>query len=156
MKLSLTLIALVLLLMLVLSACSPLSTLQTIVDVTAEAIPILEAAGVPIPPQVATYVADVAGCIAGQTGTPSPSQLATIGVCLVSQIVPSLTGLPPGVADIIAKIAKAVETFLQQHTPSSAKKLAGSQFSANDAQRFTELRARAKDTQTRARALVKK
>ncbi len=43
---------------------NPLSTIDTIVTATEAAIPILEAAGVPIPAQIPQYLGDVAQCIA--------------------------------------------------------------------------------------------
>jgi hypothetical protein len=105
-----------LLLALVLVACGTLSTLQLIVDATAAAVPILQAAGVPIPASVPAYIAAVANCIGSQIGTPTPAQIAAISECMAKQIAPTLPpGIPQAVADIVALIAQDVVNYLQQN-----------------------------------------
>lgn len=102
---------------LTLSGCGgALSTLTTIVTATEAAIPILQAAGVPIPPAVSTYVADVAGCIASNGTNPSPTtaQLVAIAGCLASQVAPTLTGLPSAIVGVIGQVAKDVAQYLTQ------------------------------------------
>ena len=139
--------ALLLCLGLGLSSCGTLSTIQLIVDTTETAIPVLEASGVPIPPQVPLYVAAVADCVGNQTGQLTPAQIAAVVACLTRQTVPTLTGLPPAVAAVITSIANAVAQFIIQNTdkpmpvitPAGQKKL--------DA-----LRARAQVTAKKARA----
>jgi hypothetical protein len=108
---SLALLAL-LALTLALSGCSVLASLQIIVDATAAAVPVLEAAGVPIPPEVPTYIADVADCIGQQTGTPTPAQLTSIASCLATKAVPQLSGLPSAIVNIVAQIAMDVSQYL--------------------------------------------
>lgn len=139
------------------TACTPFASLQLIVDTTEAAIPILQSAGVPIPPQVAQYVGDVAGCIGGQVGNPDPTQLALIASCLTEKVAPNLPpGTPQAVANIIAKIVQAVANYIQ-HPPVGLR--AGKTpavLSGQRAAKLTELRMRAQQTQTAAKALVKK
>ena len=102
---------------LALSGCGgALATLTTIVTATEAAIPILEAAGVPIPPAVSGYVVDVAGCIAtnGTGANPTTAQLVEIAGCLAKQIAPTLTGLPSTIVTIIGQVAQDITQYLTQ------------------------------------------
>src|ERR1700679_1169098 len=134
---------------LTLSGCGgALSTLTTIVTATEAAIPILEAAGVPIPPAVATYVADVAGCIAtnGTNPSPSPVQLVAIAGCLASQVAPTLTGLPSAIVGIVGQVAKDVAQYLSQvpaSTTASAHAKSSAVLSANAGAQLHALAQRA-------------
>ena len=136
-------------LVLLMTGCSAISTLEAVVDATEAAIPILQAAGAPIPPVVLTYVTDVGQCIAGQNGSTAPTdaQLLAVAGCLGSAVAPSL---PPGVgsaiANIVSTIATDVSKFLAQHPPpTAAAKLArgGHPLSAKDAAKFSTLKTRA-------------
>ncbi len=158
----LAIMAIVIVLTLFLTSCGALSTLQLVVDVTEAAVPVLEAAGVPIPPQIPMYVAAVADCIGLQTGTPNAGQLGSIAACLATQIAPNVPGLPPGVAAVIGKIIDAVEKFIAANRPplTTAKVLgpaiAPKPLKAADAMKFAMLRTRMQSASTRAKALIKK
>ena len=126
-----------------LSACgNAFQTLQDIVAATEAAVPILQAAGVNIPPQVNTYVGDVAACVAGTDGAqPTATELLQISSCLAGLVAPQL---PPGVAQavvtIIGQVIQDVSTYLSQHPAGPAvKTLSASQQSA-----FQALRTRAR------------
>ncbi len=141
--------------------CGSFSTLQTIVDVTESAIPILKSAGVPIPPEVPEYVAAVANCIGSQSGTPNAQQILAISGCLSQQIAPSLPpGTPQTVAKVIASIIKAVADHLAKNpapVPATARQAAKPMvLSAADVQKLQDLRARAAATAAQAKAMVKK
>jgi hypothetical protein len=114
-----TFLALLLALSLSLTGCGALSTLNIVVTATEAAIPILQAAGVPIPPQVPAYVADVAQCISanGSTANPTTAQLAAISGCLAGLVAPTLTGLPAAIVSIIGQVAKDVAQYLAQVPP---------------------------------------
>lgn len=107
---------LLLVLTLGLTACGPLSTLNTIVTISEAAVPILQAAGVSIPSAVPAYLADVSQCIAQQGGTvnPTSAQLAQISICLTQLVAPTLSGLPAAVVSIIGQVVKAVEQYIGQ------------------------------------------
>jgi hypothetical protein len=138
---------------LALSSCSMLATLETIANITAAAVPILQDAGVPIPGPVIVYVQNVANCIAAQTAEPTPIMLAQIGTCLSAQLLPALDpNLPPAVQSIIMTVAKDVEAFLTQHPAGQAMKLKAGvdphtlKFSAGDSAKFKAIQAKAADT----------
>jgi hypothetical protein len=102
---------------LTLTSCSnPLTTLDTIVTAAEAAVPILQAAGVPIPPAVPTYLADVTTCIStnGGTSNPTTGQLALISACLSNLIAPTLTGLPAAIVTIIGQVIADVTNYLNQ------------------------------------------
>ncbi len=154
MKLRTRSIALVIIAPLVLltGGCSTLNVLQAVVDSTAAAVPILQAAGVPIPPQVPTYVAAVANCIGSVTGAPNPSQLLTISACLDKQIKPILPpGEPQAVLDAIALVIQDVQDYLAANPPPvtgtavAARKLP-TNLSAGDVAKFNVLRMKAQMT----------
>lgn len=138
-----------------LMACSTFTALQNIVNDTAAALPIIEAAGVPIPANVVSYVGDVANCIGMQTGTPTPAQLVLIASCLATQVEPQLApGIPQAVAAIVALVAKDVAIYLTQNPPATSAKVAPpSSFSAAQGQQALKLRARAQVTAAAAKQL---
>lgn len=143
-----------------LNGCSTLSTLQTIADVTAAAVPILQDVGVPIPAQVVAYVGDVANCIAAQTADPTPVQLVQIGTCLASQILPALDpNLPPYVTSIINTIAKDIEAYVSKYPPGlkvSRAAPATLHFNPTDTVKFLSIRAKARDTVEKCQRLALK
>lgn len=150
---------------LILTGCGVLSTLQVIVEATSAAVPILEAAGVPIPPQLPIYVAAVADCIGNaNVNNPTTGELVTIAGCLASQVEPSLPpGTPQAIANIIAAIARDVANFLQQNDIQALKKLNAQTgqheykpMSAREVKKLAALKAKAHATAVAARALVKK
>jgi hypothetical protein len=132
-------------------ACSTLNTLQLIVDSTAAAVPILQAAGVPIPPQVPTYIAAVANCIASVPGAPTPGQLLVISACLDKQLAPTLPpGIPQAVANIMALVIQDVTQYLAQNPApvvgaTTARKLP-TKLSAGDVAKFEAMRMKAQET----------
>lgn len=143
---------------LVLAACNSLSAITAVVDATELALPVLESAGVQIPPQIITYVGDVANCIGGQTGNPTPAQILAISSCLASQVAPTLTGLPGEIARVIVGVIQAVQKFIQQTPPApgpnSPKLLKMSKpFDAVTAMRIEDLRGRARTVARRAGAI---
>lgn len=113
-----------------LTGCGALSTLSDIVTASEASIPILQAAGVPIPSTVTTYLADVNQCIAASGGAANPTtaQLLAISSCLAMDVAPTLTGLPGAVAKIIGQVIADVGTYLTQTPaptpapPATAKK----------------------------------
>ena len=112
-----------------LTGCGALSTLSDIVTASEAAIPILQAAGVPIPSTVTTYLADVNQCIAASgAADPTTAQLLAISSCLAMDVAPTLTGLPGAVAKIIGQVIADVGTYLTQTPaptpapPATAKK----------------------------------
>lgn len=141
--------------------CGSFSTLQTIVEVTEAAIPIIRSAGVPIPAAVPEYVAAVAGCIGSQTGTPNAQQILAISGCLSQQIAPTLPpGTPQTVANIIASVIKAVSEYLAKNpapVPATALKVSKPlALSSADVVKLGQLRDRAAMVSANAKALVKK
>jgi len=137
-------------LMLMTVACSKLAVLQQIVDDTALAVPILEAAGVPIPPQVPAYVAAVANCIGMQPAQPTSAELLAISECLAKQIAPTLPpGLPQAVANIVALIVQDVQNYLNQN-PVAIAVAKGARpivkLSAGDLAKLQAMRAKAQAT----------
>ena len=145
------------------TGCGVLSTLQVIVDTTAAAVPILQAAGVPIPPALPLYVADVAECIANvNTNNPTTGELVSIAACLATHAAPQVpAGTPQAIANIIAAIAQDVANFLAQNDIQSVRIKAPSgqyeyrKFSSRETRKLIELAAKAKTTATAARAMVK-
>ena len=83
---------LILLPILLLAACSAISTLEAVVNATAAAVPILEAAGINVSPQAVTYIDAVANCAGSQSGSTAPTdqQILAIAGCMASQIAPTL------------------------------------------------------------------
>jgi hypothetical protein len=96
------------------SCSSPLTTLDIVVTAAEAAVPILQAAGVPVPPAIPTYLADVSQCIAtdGGAANPTTAQLAAISVCLTTLIAPTLTGLPAAIVTAIGDVIKDVAAYL--------------------------------------------
>ncbi len=144
-----------------LTGCGSFSTLQTIVEVTEAAIPIIQSAGVPIPAEVPEYVAAVASCIGSQVGTPNAQQILAISGCLSKQIAPALpTGTPQTVANVISSIIKAVADYLAKNpVPVPATALRATRplaLSASDTVKLGQLRDRAAVTAAKAKALVKR
>jgi hypothetical protein len=135
-----------------------LTSLQTLVNVTAAAIPILEAANVPIPPSVPAYVGDVAQCIANAT-SPTPAQLVAIGGCLASKVAPTLgPGIPDAVVTIISQIAADVAAYLAQHPPATTvpgdNVVGPTPVDARTAAQFQKIHVKALMTAQQARALA--
>jgi hypothetical protein len=154
------LLALVILaLLLATVSCGVLSTLQVVVDAAAAAVPILEAAGVPIPPALPAYVAAVSDCIGNaDAANPTTGQIATIAACLANQIEPALPpGLPQAVANIIGQIAEDVAKFLAQNDVKKIKagSVASVPLNARETRAFHSLTAKARETSRKARALIK-
>lgn len=89
-----------------------LSPLQAIVDATAAALPILQAAGVPVPAQATMYVGDVANCIGSLTTAPNASQIAAVSTCLTGQVAPQLTGLSKTIVTAIGVVVQTVQQFI--------------------------------------------
>lgn len=148
MKTSIKSTASILILAVLLSACGAVSALQAIVDSTAAAIPILQAAGVPVPPAVVLYVGAVAGCIASLPATPTTAQILTVSSCFSSQVAPSLPpGTPQVVVNIITAIIKDVTTFLNQNPPKKSV-AAGTAKPLNpaDLQKFQAMRLKSQQT----------
>lgn len=133
-------------LVLMLVACNTLQTLNALVVATEAAVPILEAAGVNVPASVSGYVADVASCIAGDSGNPSASQILTISSCLAGKVAPTLPpGIPQAVATIIGQIAQDVAAYLQQHpAPAPGASVATPKLSATDLSHLKNLEDRAR------------
>ena len=131
-------------------ACSKLAVLQAVVDSTAAAVPILEAAGVPIPPQVPAYVAAVADCIGMQTGTPTTNQLLLVSACLGKEIAPTLPpGIPQAVAGVVQLVIQDVLNYLQQNPPPVVGVVAAHapiSLSAGDVVKLQAMQAKAKAT----------
>jgi hypothetical protein len=159
MKIAYLLSLVILALLLATVSCGVLSTLQVVVDAAAAAVPILEAAGVPIPPALPAYVAAVSDCIGNaDTTNPTTGQIATIAACLANQVEPALPpGLPQAVANIIGQIAKDVANFLAQNNVKGirAGTTANVPLNAREARTFHDLTAKARETSRKARALIK-
>lgn len=154
---SVILLFIVTILCLLLSGCGVLTTLQTIVDATSAAVPILEAAGVPIPPAVPLYVAAVADCIGNaNTTNPTTAELVQIAGCLATQIAPVLPpGTPEAVDNIIAAIIKDVAAFISQHDVQKLKASgAAVPLSPREKTQLLGMIAKAKLTSIHARKLV--
>ena len=144
---------------LLLTGCGVLTTLQVIVDATSAAVPILQAAGVPIPPAVPLYVAAVADCIGNaNTTNPTTGELVAIAGCLAQQIAPALPpGTPQTVDNIIAAIIQDVANFVAQHDVQALKAnpAAGAiLLSTREKTKLKQLVAKAKLTSIGARKLV--
>ena len=132
---------------------NPLSTIETIVTATEAAIPILEAAGVPIPPQVPQYIGDVAQCIANEPAGPlTGAELATIAGCLGALVAPTLTGLPGAIVTAITAVVQDVAKYLSQ-VPANAKPVS---ISTDQKMKLQSLHVRALDVVKRARAIKSK
>lgn len=133
-----------------------LTPLQLIVDTTEAALPIIQAAGVAIPPQVVTYVGDVANCI-GQlgSGNTTAAQLAAVTSCLTSQVAPQLGGLPGAVVQIVGLIVKDVQAFLTK-APAMQVAVATKTLTVVQANQITTMQTKARTTAIVARSMVKK
>lgn len=148
----------VVMLCLALSGCSAITTLQVVVDAVEVAIPVLQAAGVPVPPVVMTYVTEVSDCVANQNGSTAPSdtQLTAIAACLATKQIPDL---PPGtsqaITDVITKIVKAVEKFLGQNPAPSTAPAARPHHNMKpkDNVQFLALKAKAADNSAKLKAI---
>jgi hypothetical protein len=140
-----------------------LSTIETIVTATEAAIPILEAAGVPIPSQVPQYIGDVAQCIANEPAGPltdrsemhawPPAELATIAGCLGALVAPTLTGLPGAIVTAMTAVVQDVAKYLSQVPASNGKPVS---ISANQKMTLQTLHSRAKAVVVKARAFKSK
>lgn len=152
-------IGLVLVIVLAMLGCGVLSTLETIVNVTASAVPILAAVGVPIPPALPLYIAAVADCIgSADVADPTTGQLVTIAGCLASQIAPIVpAGTPAAVVTIIEAVVKDVGEFLSQNEVASMRSGAVKPraMTAREASKFRALTSKARATATAARKLAK-
>jgi hypothetical protein len=145
-------------------SCSNLNVLQAVVDSTAAAVPILQAAGVPIPPEVPTYISAVANCVGAQTGPPTTQQLLAISACMAKTIAPTLKpGLPQAIVDIVALVSQDVLNYLQQNpppvvatTPLPAAKAASKPLSSGDVTKLDAMREKARQTVAALQALPKK
>jgi len=142
---------------LLLAGCSVLSSLEAVINATASAVPILEAAGVNVPPQAVTYIDAVANCAGSQNGSTAPTdqQILAIAACMASQIAPTL---PPGTASaivsIVGAVAKDVANFLAQHPPAAPNpqtKLAS--MSAGDQAKVAAIEAKAAGVHAKLKAL---
>jgi hypothetical protein len=133
---------------------NPLSTIETIVTATEATIPILEAAGVPIPAQVPQYIGDVAQCIANEPAGPlTGAELATIAGCLGALVAPTLTGLPGAIVTAITAVVQDVAKYLSQVPASNGKPVS---ISANQKMTLQSLHSRAKAVAVKARAFKSK
>ena len=121
---------------------NPVTTIETIVSASEAAIPILEAAGVPIPAQVPQYLADVNQCIATE-----PGGLAAIAGCMTALVAPTLTGLPGVIVSSISAVIQDVAKYLTQVSPTA---------SANPATPSADQKMKAQSLRTRAAAVVAK
>ena len=136
---------------LITTGCSSLNVLQAVVDSTAAAVPILEANGVAVPPQVPVYIAAVANCIGSQPATPTPEEIAAISACFAKQIVPTLQpGVPSAVVQIVALVAQDVVNYLQQNpapvTSAVAARKIPASLSAGDLAKLQAMREKAAAT----------
>ena len=132
-----------------LAGCGAFTTLQIVVDAAEAAVPILEASDVPIPPQVITYVSDVAQCIAGQTGNPTPTQILAMTTCMAGLVAPTLTGLPAAVVAAVEAVAQAVEKYLAQQPTIPAK----IHINPTQALKISQMKVKAQDVVRRCHAL---
>jgi hypothetical protein len=125
---------------------NPVTTIETIVSASEAAIPILEAAGVPIPAQVPQYLADVNQCIAQEPGgSLNTAELAAIAGCLTALVAPTLTGLPGAIVSSISAVIQDVAKYLTQVSPTA---------SANPATPSADQKMKAQSLRTRAAAVV--
>lgn len=144
--------------------CGSLDVLQAVVDSTAAAVPILQAAGVPIPPEVPTYISAVANCIGSQTGSPTSTQLAAISGCLARQVAPTLpAGIPQAIANIISLVSQDVIRYLQAHpapvvaVPATvARQTVSNPLGSRDTAKVEAMRIKAQATVVALKPLVKK
>lgn len=132
-----------------------LTPLQLIVDTTEAALPILQASGVAIPPQVILYVGDVANCIGQLSGTPTAAQLASIGTCLTTQVAPQLGGLPGAVVSIVGLVIKDVQAFLTK-APAMQAAMVKAPLTQAQLTQVATMQTRARTTAAVARSMVKK
>lgn len=126
---SVAIILVIVVLTVILVACGAFTKLQTVIDAAAAAVPVLESAGVNIPPVVVAYVEGVAGCVANQVGNPTPEQIAAITSCLAGIVVPTL---PPGMAKEIVVVVQGLATAVENYLAS--EKTAGKPVSLNAVQ----------------------
>jgi hypothetical protein len=132
---------------------NPLPTIDAIVTATEAAIPLLEAAGVPIPAQVPQYIGDVAQCIANEPpGTLTGAELAAIAGCLGALVAPTLTGLPGAIVGAVSVVIEDVAKYLSQ-VPTTVQTKA---LSADQAVKLQTLHSRAKAVVAKARAIKSK
>lgn len=132
-----------------------LGPIQAIVDATAAALPVLTAVGVPVPPQVALYVGDVAQCIGSLSGTPTPNQLTTVSTCLANQVAPQLNGLPKAVITIVSLVITDVQQFLVK-APAMQAQMAKRTLSPAQVSQIATMQTKARTTALTAHALVTK
>jgi hypothetical protein len=132
---------------------NPITTIETIVSASEAAIPILEAAGVPIPAQVPQYLADVNQCIAQEPGgSLNTAELAAIAGCLTALVAPTLTGLPGAIVSSISAVIQDVVKYLTQVSPTASAKNP-STVNADQKMKAESLRSRAAAVVKRARAI---
>ena len=131
---------------------NPVSTIETIVSASEAAIPILEAAGVPIPTQVPQYLADVNQCITQEpAGSLNAAELAAIAGCLTALVAPTLTGLPGAIVSAISAVIQDVAKYLTQVSPTAAP--SPSPASADQKMKAQSIRTRASVVVMKARAM---
>lgn len=145
-----TFIASVLVLSLSLCGCNTVNLLENLVHDAALALPILTAAGVTIDPKLVGYVGAAANCVAQTTPTPTPIQLANIGVCLAVIAAPAIDPkMPPAVQAIIIAIGADIQAFLAAHPAgkvATAQMSAHPHFSDKDVARFMAMRDTSAET----------
>lgn len=135
--------------------CGILSTLQIIVDTTAAAIPVLQAAGVPIPPEVPLYIVAVADCIGeADMANPTTGRLVTIASCLAQQVEPLPAGIPEAIANLMAQIASAVANFIAQNKTAQISGVKIRPMTPSETTRFHALCTEARATAGAARGFV--
>jgi hypothetical protein len=129
-----------------------LTPLQLIVDASEAALPVLQAAGVPIPPLVVTYVGDVATCIGQLSGTPDAAQLTSVTSCLSSQVAPTLTGLPKAIITVVALLIKDVQGFLTK-APAMQTALAKTSLSTAQVDQVAKMQTKARTVAAVAKSM---
>jgi hypothetical protein len=132
-----------------------LTPLQLIVDATADALPILQAAGVSVPAPVITYVGDVANCIGQLSGTPTAAQLTAVGTCLTAEVAPQLGGLPGAVVSIVGLVIKDVQAFLTK-APAIQAALVKTSLTQAQLLQVASMQTKARTTAAVARSMVVK
>lgn len=148
-------VALLAILAIGLTGCSAsLTTLQVIVDSTEAAIPILQAAGVAVPTEVALYIGDVAACI-GNTSGATAAQLTSISACLTGKVAPQLTGLPSAVVSIVGIVIQDVQKFLVK-APAMTASVQAKGVTVTQANQVAAMQVKARTTSAVARSMVKK
>lgn len=99
--------------LLCLGGCTELQVLDAIIATGKIAVPILDAAGQPLPATILGYVGSTLNCVAQQTGNPTPVQLVNISVCLTAVAAPEISAaVPTEVANVINKLIQDVNNYI--------------------------------------------